>query len=118
MGLEPLEVAMVAAEAAADKKADDIVVLDMRQVTPVTDYFLICSGATSKQVKAIVDGVEEKLGKLDRAAMRREGYREARWVLIDYGDLVVHVFRDDDRNFFALESLWGDADVVALRASG
>jgi ribosome-associated protein len=96
--------------AAADgKRAQDIVVLDVRDVTAVADYFVICSGATHIQVRAIVDAVEDAVPEAPRG---KEGYREGRWVCLDYGDLVVHVFQKQERDYYDLERLWGDAPRV------
>jgi ribosome-associated protein len=97
------------AAAASGKKARDIVILDMEGVSLVTDHFVICSANSTTQVKAITDGIEEKLEEQGIKALRKEGYREARWVLLDYGDCVAHIFVEDDRRFYNLERLWGDA---------
>lgn len=98
-----------AVEAAAARKAEDVVVLDLSQVSLVADHFVICSGASRIQVQAIADAVAERIG-----ARRLEGYGEARWVCIDGGDLVVHVFHRDVRGYFDLERLWGDAAQIDL----
>jgi ribosome-associated protein len=97
-----------AVEAAQDRKARDLVVLDMRQVTLVADYFLLCTGGSRLHVQAIADSVEERLGR----ARGREGYAEGRWVCLDYGALVVHVFTDEARAYYDLDRLWGDAPRV------
>jgi ribosome-associated protein len=97
------------AAAASDKKARDIVILDMEGVSIVTDYFVICTANSTTQAQAIADNIEEKLESQGIKALRKEGYREARWVLLDYGTCVAHVFVEDDRNFYSLERLWGDA---------
>lgn len=97
------------AAAASGKKARDIVILDMEGVSLVTDHFVICSANSTTQVKAIADGIEEKLEQQGIKALRKEGYREARWVLLDYGACVAHIFVEDDRRFYNLERLWGDA---------
>lgn len=100
--------------AAADgKRAKDIVVLDVREITPVTDYFVICSGATRVQVQAIADAIEDAVAV---PPLGKEGYREARWVCLDYGDVVVHVFQDQERDYYDLERLWGDAPRVEIEA--
>ncbi|MBP1765385.1 MAG: rsfS [Firmicutes bacterium] len=95
--------------AASEKKARDIVALDMRAVSPVTDYFIICSGNSTTQVQAIVDNIEEKLEEQGIFPLHKEGYRGAHWVLLDYGSCVAHVFVEEDRSFYNLESLWSDA---------
>ncbi len=97
------------AEAASDKKAQNIVIMDMSGISMVTDYFIICSAGSTTQVKAIVDNIEEKLEEQGIKPLRKEGYREARWVLLDYGTCVVHVFIEEERQFYKLEKLWADA---------
>ena len=94
---------------AADKKAIDIVELDLRGVLGYTDYFVICSGNTDRQAKAIHDGIHQGLKKEHGLLPRRvEGVAEARWILMDYLDVVVHVFTPETRDFYRLESLWGE----------
>jgi ribosome-associated protein len=95
--------------AAEDRKAVDLKVLHLQQVSDFTDYFLICSGTNERQVQAIADAVEERLRANKVRPMHIEGYNRAQWVLLDYGDLVVHVFLEEPRRFYALERLWGDA---------
>ena len=97
------------AEAASDKKAQDIVFIDMQNVSLVADYFIICSGTSVPQVKAIADNIEEKLQEAGHQVIHREGYREGRWVLLDYGTCVAHIFLTEEREFYHLERLWGDA---------
>ncbi len=104
--------AIAAARAAADKKANGILILDMREVTSMTDYFVICSGANDRQVARIKETVEEKLRELGEKASRREGEKYRRWILLDYIDLVVHVFLQEERDFYELERLWKDAPLV------
>ena len=102
-----------AAEAASAKKAERIVILDVSEQLVITDYFLICSGNTQRQVRTIADEVERRLREEQgMKPFRREGEREARWVLLDYVDFVVHVFHTDDREYYDLERLWADARVV------
>lgn len=91
------------------KKARDIVGIDLRNVSPVADYFLIMSGSNKPQLKAISDNIEEKLAEQGLKPLRIEGYREAEWILLDYGALVVHIFADEQRDYYNLERLWGDA---------
>jgi ribosome-associated protein len=99
----------LAAAAASDKEARDIVILDLDGVSLIADHFVICSANSTTQVQAIVDNIEEKLEEAGIKLLRKEGYREARWVLMDYGACVVHVFVEDDRRYYSLERLWGDA---------
>lgn len=101
------------AVAAADgRKAVDLKVLHLQKVSDFTDYFLICSGTSERQVQAIADAVQEKLREQRVRPLHVEGYNRGQWVLIDYGDLVVHVFQEEPRRFYALERLWGDAPEV------
>jgi ribosome-associated protein len=103
-------VAVTAARAAAEKQGADITVLDVRSLIVITDFFVIVSGSTSRQVKTIVDAVEEALRGLGVKPLRREGETEGRWVLLDYVDVVVHAFGAEERRYYDLERLWKDAD--------
>lgn len=105
-----------ALHAASDKKAMDLVLLDLREIATFTDYFLITSGANQRQVQAIADEVVDKLKKSGTPAARIEGYRTAEWILVDYGDFVVHVFEDKARKFYNLERLWRESKRVELPA--
>ncbi|MCL3860562.1 ribosome silencing factor [Actinotalea sp. K2] len=109
-----LDIALAAARAASALKADEIIALDVSERLVLTDVFLIASASNERQVSAIVDAVEEALRKKDVKAIRREGLREARWVLLDFGDVVVHVQHSDDRVYYALERLWADCPVIDL----
>ena len=104
--------ARIAAAAADDKLATDVIAFDVSEQIGIADVFLLCTGNTDRQVKAVVDEVEDRLREVDGRPLRREGEREGRWVLLDYGDLVVHVMAKDDREFYALERLWEDCPVV------
>lgn len=108
--------AEVAALAAADKLAHDVVAIDVSERLPLTDCFVIASAANERQVQAVVDNVEEKLRGEDAKPVRREGRQEARWVLLDFGDVVVHVLHDDEREFYGLERLWKDCPRIELPA--
>jgi ribosome-associated protein len=103
-----------AVQAARDKKAIDLQVLDLRSLAGFTDYFVICSGHSVRQVQAIADGVEDALRKDLVKPAHVEGFRRAEWVLLDYFDFVVHVFSGERREFYALERLWGSAERVSL----
>jgi ribosome-associated protein len=107
---------LTALSAASEKKAIEIVILDLREIASFTDYFLITSGSNERQVQAISDEVVEKLKKSGTPAARVEGYRTAEWILMDYGDFVVHVFADKARKFYDLERLWRDGRRVELPA--
>jgi ribosome-associated protein len=114
-GAEKLdEPILLALHAASDKKAIDLVVLDLRDVASFTDYFLITSGANERQVQAIADGISDTLKKVGSAAARVEGYKTAEWILLDYGDFVVHVFEQKARSFYDLERLWRESKRVEL----
>ncbi len=109
-----LELALTAAQAAADKKANDIVILDVAEKLVITDAFLVASAPNERQVLAIVDSIEERLLELPEKAkpVRREGERAGRWVLLDYVDIVVHVQHSEEREFYSLDRLWKDCPRV------
>ena len=109
-----LKLATAAALAAADKLATDVVALDVSHQLVITDVFLLASAPNDRQVRAIVDAVEERLLQLDVKPTRREGEREGRWVLLDFGDLVVHVQHTEEREYYALERLWRDCPAIDL----
>ncbi|WP_298321770.1 ribosome silencing factor [Haloactinopolyspora sp.] len=109
-----VELTVAAAQAAADKLADDIVAFDVSDQLAITDAFLVCSAGSDRQVRSIVDAIEERLRDLDAKPVRREGEREGRWVLLDYIDVVVHVQHAEDRVFYALERLWKDCPTIPL----
>jgi ribosome-associated protein len=109
---ELLELVHTAARAADSKKATGIVTLRLVEITSFTDYFVICSGSSSRQVQAIADEVTDKLRERGMRPMNTEGYNNAEWVLIDYGAFVVHVFSNTARQFYDLERLWRDAERV------
>jgi ribosome-associated protein len=103
-----------AVEAARDKKAEDLLVLDLRALDSFTDFFVICSGHNTRQVQAIADAVEDGLRKEQVRPAHVEGFARAEWVLLDYFDFVVHVFNSQRREFYALERLWGSAERAVL----
>jgi len=100
-----------------EKKGRDVTLLNLIGISMVTDYFLIVTGNSTTQVKAITDNLSEKLPDLGMPVLRIEGLQEAKWVLVDCGDLVIHVMTPDQREFYNLERLWGDAKVVTFSAS-
>lgn len=108
------KIAAIAAQAADDKKARDVVTLDISDISVICEYFVICSGASSPQVRAIAENIEEKLEEHGVRKLRIEGLKDAHWILLDYGCVVMHVFQERDREFYNLERLWGDARVVQL----
>lgn len=101
-----------ACEAADNKKAFDIKVLDLKDISPITDYFIICSGSSTIQVRAIADEIEEKLVNAGHNLYHKEGYSTGRWILLDFGRVIIHVFHTEDREFYSLERLWADAEVI------
>ena len=115
---QALETARVAVAAAADKKAHDIVVLDVSDRLVITDCFVIASAPNERQVEAIVDAVEEKLRERGVKPVRREGAREGRWVLLDYIDVVVHIQHRDEREYYSLDRLWRDCPLVPVDFDG
>lgn len=100
--------------AAANKKAKDIRILDIRGISPIADYFVICSGGSSIQVRAIADEIEEKMVEQQLQPLHKEGYDSARWILLDYGNVIVHIFHQEDREFYDLERLWADAEAISI----
>ena len=112
---DDLEKLMIAAAAASERKALDMVAIDIRKIASFAEYFLVCSGTSTRQVQAIADEVMEKLREArDARPLHTEGYETATWILLDYGDLIVHVFTEESRQFYQLERLWRDADRVEL----
>ncbi|RMF88347.1 MAG: ribosome silencing factor [Nitrospirae bacterium] len=116
MVLERPSAALVAtaARACREKKAEDLVALDVRGLTSLAEVFLLCSGGSARQVKAIADEVAQRMKAAGFRLLGAEGVREAVWVLLDYGDLVVHIFERETRAFYDLERLWGEAPRLAL----
>ena len=113
---EAVELIDVAARAAADKLAQNLIAFDVSDQLAITDAFLLASAPNDRQVRAIVDEIEDKLREAGAKRIRREGEREGRWVLLDYGVIVVHVQHEEERQFYALERLWRDCPVLELPA--
>ena len=109
-----VELAGIAAEAAAEKLAADIIAYDVSEQLVITDVFLLCSAANDRQIRAVVDEIEEKLRQAGARPVRREGEREGRWVLLDYLDIVIHIQHAEERVYYALERLWKDCPRVPL----
>lgn len=107
-------VALRAARAALDRRASDVVILDLREITLITDFFVICHGTSEVQIRAIVESVRDTLEAEQRRPLSVEGLAEGSWVLLDYGGLVVHVMAPAEREYYDLERLWGDARRVPL----
>ena len=112
-----IDVANLAAQAGLDKLGENLVALDVSEPMPLTDIFLLISGRSERQVAAIADEIEDKLLASGVKSLKREGKALARWILLDFGDLVVHVMHEEDRMFYSLERLWNDCPVVKLEAT-
>lgn len=111
-----IELVHAAARAASDKLAENILAFDVSEQLVITDAFLLASAGNERQVRSIVDEIEDKLREVGTKPVRREGERDGRWVLIDYAEIVVHVQHTEEREFYALERLWRDCPVIALPA--
>jgi ribosome-associated protein len=111
---EAMQMATVAARAAASKLADNVVVIDVSEQLVITDAFVIASASNERQVNAIVDEVEEKMRRAGYKPARREGAREGRWTLLDYIEIVVHIQHEDERDFYALDRLWRDCPEIPV----
>lgn len=111
MTLTAKDKSQLIAKAASDKKALDIMIMDMHELTTATDYFIVCSATTATQIRAIADNIEDELAKAGENFLHKEGYRNAEWILLDFGDCVAHIFTEEARRFYGLESLWGEAPV-------
>lgn len=108
------EMAKIACKAIDDKKGQDIKVIDIHNVSVIADYFVIASGTNSNQVQAIVDNVEEQLGRAGYEAKQIEGNRSSSWILMDYGDVIIHVFDEENRLFYDLERIWRDGKILDI----
>jgi ribosome-associated protein len=115
---EAIEMSRIAALAADEKLANDVVVLDVSEQLVITDCFVIASASNERQVNSIVENIEDKLREAGHKPVRKEGTREGRWALLDYIDMVVHVQHDDERNFYGLERLWKDCPVITIEGIG
>ena len=110
-----LELALAAARTAAENRGRDLVVLDMREVTPVFDYFVLATGSSRRQLHAMSEEIDHKLeDEMGDHRLGLEGYQDSRWILLDYGDVVVHLFEPDARNYYGLEDLWCEARRVPV----
>jgi ribosome-associated protein len=112
LGLSGSEIAEIGARAALDIKANNVVVLDLRGLSSVADFFVICSGNSDTHVEGITSNIEKKLHEENIRLWHREGERKASWILLDYIDVIIHIFTEEARKFYGLERLWGDAPVT------
>ena len=110
--LDSGQLARAALDIASDKKASDVILLDIRNVTTIADYFVICSGSNPRQIQAIADAIDEQLAEQGARVLHREGVADAGWILLDFGDVIVHIFGTREREYYRLESLWSDAKTV------
>jgi len=110
--LDPGQLARAVVDIASDKKASDVILLDIRDVTTFADYFVICTGNNRSQIQAIADAIDEQLGEQGAKVLNREGVAEVGWILLDFGDVIVHIFGPKEREYYRLESLWSDAKTV------
>ena len=108
----PRQLALLAAEVCSDKKAKDIVVLDVRKITTISDYFIICSTSNERQARAITDDLRVRMKEIGKREIGVEGVADGRWVLQDFADIVVHVFLESQREFYDIDGLWSDAKQV------
>ena len=112
MSLKSRELALTAAEAALDKKALDVIILELGELTFIADYFVICSGESTTQVKTIAEFIEHELTRKGITPIGREGLKFSHWVLLDYGDVIIHIFEKETRAYYGLEKLWMDAKTI------
>lgn len=110
--MEGKELALFAAAIAEDKKAQNIMILDLQGISVVTDYFLLASGNSLTQVKAVAEEIEAKLEEKGLRPINQRKIKESGWLLLDYGDVVIHIMRNEERNFYQLEKLWGDGEII------
>lgn len=118
MSNQSVEMVKTTYNALADKKGEDITIIDIRPVSVMADYFIIASGSNGNQVQAMVDNVEEELEKKGFSCKQVEGYRSANWILMDYGDIIVHVFDKENRLFYDLERIWRDGKTIKIEEIG
>lgn len=112
--IEPIDLARAIVDVADEKKAENIVLLDIRKVSVLADYFVICSGNSERQVKAIARDIEEELEKQEISPRHTEGLDQGRWVLMDYGDVIVHIFTAAERDYYSLDKLWAGAQTLLV----
>jgi len=114
----PRQLALIAAEICDEKKAKDIVILDVRKITTISDYFIICSTSNERQARAIAEDLRLRMRELGKSEMGVEGMKDGRWVLQDFADIILHVFHESQREFYDIEGLWADAKQVRWKKTG
>jgi ribosome-associated protein len=110
--LDIAQLAKTAADTASDKKASDVLLLDVRDITTIADYFIICSASNARQIQAIAEAIDEELGKQGARLLNREGVADSGWILLDFGDVIIHIFGAQEREYYRLERLWGEAKTI------
>lgn len=105
----PIQMAEIAAASAQEKSADNVVIMDMSRVSGICDFFVVCSAASAVRAKTIAENIEAKMRENGHRILHREGVKEGRWILMDFGEIVAHIFLEDARKYYNLENLWGDA---------
>lgn len=110
--LESLQLAKAAVDIASDKKASDVLLLDIRDITTIADYFVICNGSNTRQIQAIAESLQEELKKQGAQLLYREGVADTGWILLDFGDVIIHIFGPKEREYYRLERLWSEAKTV------
>lgn len=116
--IDSKDIAILCARIADDKKGEDIIIFDVQRLTSITDYFVICSGLNKKQLQSMATDIQLKLQSYNIHEIGIEGYADTQWILIDYGDVIVHLFSKDMRRFYDLELLWGDAPKLSWNSHG
>lgn len=116
--MQPIELKNLICEILDENRAVDITVLKVEHLTVVSDYFVICTGKSNRQVRALAENLEEKLAEREISPLRSDGVRDGKWAVLDYGSVIVHIFNDDTRMFYCLEKLWSDGENIEIYKGG